>query len=126
MDLLRHRDVLLVAGIGEPDLMAAQLQRLEARVRLEALDDHHAYDELDAARLAKAVPVGGMAVTTAKDAVKLGPLWPGGDPALFVAALRVGFETGAETLDGLLDRIATAARSPRNPGAAGAPPARDS
>jgi tetraacyldisaccharide 4'-kinase len=125
LEVLRHRDVLVVAGIGEPDLVAAQLQRLEARIKLVALDDHHVYDELEAARLAAAVPPGGMAVTTAKDAVKLASLWPGGDPVLFVAALRVAVDAGAEALEVLLGRVATAARSPRNPGAAAAPSARD-
>jgi tetraacyldisaccharide-1-P 4'-kinase len=67
-----------------------------------------------------------VAVTTAKDAVKLVPLWPAGDAALLVAALRVEIETGAEALAALLDRVATATRSPTKPGAAVASPVSES
>jgi tetraacyldisaccharide-1-P 4'-kinase len=65
-------------------------------------------------------------VTTAKDAVKLGPLWPAGEAELLVAGLRVDVESGAEMLGRLLDRVATAARANRTPGAAAALPARES
>jgi tetraacyldisaccharide 4'-kinase len=125
LEIARNRDILAIAGIGDPDLFAAQLQRLGSRVRLVALDDHHAYDEVEAMHLARAVPSGGLAVTTAKDAVKLAPMWPGGDPVLFVATLRVAFDSGRETLDAMLNRVATAAQSTSYPEAAAAPPVRD-
>ncbi|MFI5207143.1 MAG: tetraacyldisaccharide 4'-kinase [Gemmatimonadales bacterium] len=123
---LSGREVLVVAGVGEPELVAEQVRSFGAEVRLLDLGDHHVYSASEAAGIAASVPRGGVAVTTAKDAVKLGPLWPAGEAELLVAGLRVQIETGAEVLDALLDRVATAARTNRTPGAAAALPARKS
>jgi tetraacyldisaccharide 4'-kinase len=118
---LRGRDVLVVAGVGEPELVAAQVRGHGAEVRLLDLSDHHVYSAAEAAGIAASVPKGGVAVTTAKDAVKLGPLWPAGEAELLIAGLRVQVESGTEVLDGLLDRVATAARTNRTSGAAALP-----
>ncbi len=123
---LSGRDVLVVAGVAEPELVAAQVKGLGAEVRLLDLGDHHVYSAAEAAGIAASVPKGGVAVTTAKDAVKLGPLWPAGEAELLIAGLRVQVEAGAEVLDALLDRVATAARTNRTSGAAAALPARKS
>jgi tetraacyldisaccharide 4'-kinase len=123
---LTGREVLVVAGVGEPDLVAAQVRGLGADVRLLELGDHHVYSAAEAAGIAASVPKGGVAVTTAKDAVKLGPLWPAGEAELLIAGLHVQVEVGAELLNALLDRVATAARTNRTPGVAAALPARES
>jgi tetraacyldisaccharide 4'-kinase len=79
------RDVLALAGIARPERFAASLRSLGARVRhAEYLDDHHAYDAGDLARVA-AWATRGLVVTTEKDLVKLGELTR--DPP--VLALRV-------------------------------------
>lgn len=122
---LSGRDVLVVAGVGEPELVAAQVKGFGAEVRLLDLGDHHVYSAAEAAGIAASVPKGGVAVTTAKDAVKLGPLWPAGEAELLIAGLRVQVEEGAEVLDALLERVATAARTNRTPGAAALLPARE-
>jgi tetraacyldisaccharide 4'-kinase len=109
-EMLKGREVLVVAGVGEPELVAEQLKGLGAEVQLLGLGDHHAYTAAEAAGIAASVPKGGLAVTTAKDAVKLGPLWPAGEAELLVAGLVVQVESGAETMNSLLDRVATAAR----------------
>jgi len=126
LESLAGREALVVAGVGEPELVAAQVGGLGADVRLLDLGDHHVYSAAEAAGIAAAVPKGGVAVTTSKDAVKLGPLWPAGDAELLIAGLRVEIEAGAELLAALLDRVATAARANRTPGAAAALPARAS
>jgi tetraacyldisaccharide 4'-kinase len=118
---LSGRDVLVVAGVGEPELVAEQVKSCGAQVQLLDLGDHHAYSAAEAAGIAASVPKGGVAVTTAKDAVKLGPLWPAGEAELLVASLRVEIEEGAEVLSALLDRVATAARTNRTPAAVALP-----
>lgn len=119
------RTVLAVCGIAEPELFATQLVRAGATVRIMAFGDHHAYDASDVRAIAQAAAPGSLVVTTAKDAVKLGPLWPADGPACRVAALAVRVTSGAETLGALLDRVAGATRRAFNTEAA-EPPSRDS
>lgn len=119
------REVLAVCGIGEPELFAAQLGRAGAAVRLMAFGDHHAYDASDVRAIAQAAGAGLLVVTTAKDAVKLGPLWPSDGRECLVAVLAVRLTSGAETLGALLDRVAGTTRRELNPEAA-EPPSRDS
>ena len=123
---LYGREVLLVAGVAEPQLLAEQLRGLGAYVRPLDLGDHHAYRAGEGEALAGQVPPGGVVVTTAKDAVKLAPLWPASAAPLLVATLQVAIESGAQALEQVLDRVATAARQQRTRGAAAASPARTS
>ncbi len=125
VESLRGRDLVAVAGIGEPDMFAAAFERKGARVRLLAFGDHHAYTADEVAWIVKSMPRDGVAITTAKDAVKLAPLWPAGATACLVARLRVTITAGADRLGELLDRAATAARR-KNPGTAAAPSVRES
>ncbi len=108
---LRGRDVVAVAGVGEPDLFAIPFERLGARVRLLPFADHHAYSDPDVAWIIGQLPHGGVLLTTAKDAVKLAPRWPVGGPEVLVARLRVTITAGAPALAQLLDRAAGAARA---------------
>ena len=104
-DTLKGRDVVAVAGIGEPDLFAVPFERLGARVRLVPFPDHHAYTAADVAAILRMMPVNGVIVTTAKDAVKLQPLWPAHGPECLVARLAVTITAGAPELDLLLERV---------------------
>jgi tetraacyldisaccharide 4'-kinase len=122
---LRGRDVMAVAGVGEPDLFAVPFERLGARVRLVSFGDHHAYTAEDAAWIVATMPRDGVLVTTAKDAVKLASLWPAGGPECLVARLRVSITAGADALAELIDRAATRARH-GNPGTTAVPSARES
>ena len=122
---LAQRDVLAIAGIGEPETLAVPYERIGARVRLVPFADHHAWTAADVAAVLREVPAGGVVLTTAKDAVKLLPLWPEAGPECLVAALQVTITAGADALDELLNRAVTAARR-TNPGTAGAPSVRES
>lgn len=122
--MLAGRDIMAVSGIGEPGLFAEQLRRLGARVSPVVYGDHHAYAPADLQQLVR-LANGRWVVTTAKDAVKLGPLWGPSWPPCYVARLGVRIESGEDELDSLLDRVATAART-SNPGAAAASPVRES
>jgi tetraacyldisaccharide 4'-kinase len=123
--VLKNRDVVAVAGIGEPETLAVPMERLGARVRLLSFGDHHAYTADEVAWIIRTLPLGGVVVTTAKDAVKLAPLWPVDGPECLVAKLEVTITAGAQALEDLLERAATAARR-KNPGTAAAPSARES
>lgn len=122
---LKDRDVVAVAGIGEPETLAVPFERMGARVRLLSFGDHHAYTAAEVAGIISTLPQGGVVLTTAKDAVKLGPLWPEHGPPCLVARLDVSITAGAQALDELLERAATAARR-TNPGTAAAPSVRES
>jgi len=104
LDALRGRDVLAVAGVGEPDAFRLQLGQLGAGVRLAAFRDHHRYTAADVAALAARVPAGGLVVCTLKDAVKLAALWPPSSPLWYVSQHLV-VDEGAEHLNHLLDRV---------------------
>jgi tetraacyldisaccharide 4'-kinase len=108
---LKGRDVVAVVGIGEPELFAVPFERLGARVRLLSFGDHHAYTASEVAWIISTLPKGGVVLTTAKDAVKLLPLWPRGRAECLVVRLGVTITTGATALGELLDRVATAART---------------
>jgi tetraacyldisaccharide 4'-kinase len=110
---LRAADVLAVAGVGDPDAFASQLAAAGAAIELARFRDHHAYTPADAAALADRAGRRGagarLIVTTLKDAVKLGPLWPRGAPPLWYVSQRVTVERGADALAARLDAVARAA-----------------
>lgn len=103
------RPVLGICGVGDPAAFAAQLAAAGADVTLRAFPDHHAYSPADIAELAAAAAAaagrGGMAVCTLKDAVKLSPRWPSGEPGLSFLSQQVIVEAGHTTLDLLLDTL---------------------
>lgn len=106
LDRLRGTQVVAIAAIGEPDLFRAQLESLGARVALRPFRDHHAYSADEIAELAAAVPVGGMAVCTLKDAVKLAGRWPGPNRLWYVSQQLV-VDQGVEEVNRLLERVIT-------------------
>jgi len=119
---LAGRGILAVCGIAEPELFEAQLAGAGARVRLMAFGDHHAYDVTDARRIVREAGGSLAIVTTAKDAVKLGRLWPDGGPACWIAVLAARVTSGGDALAALLDRVASATRTTLSPQAAAPPP----
>ena len=85
-----------VAGIGQPDAFFDPLRDrgIELTAAL-AFRDHHDYGAEDVAEIRRAAGSGPV-LTTAKDAVKLGPLLP--DTEVWVLDLRVVFEEGRDAL----------------------------
>jgi tetraacyldisaccharide 4'-kinase len=113
-DSLRGRPVLLVSGIGNPAAFESAAQRHGWQtVASWRFPDHHRYTPAQAERLAGAAARrGAVAVMTAKDAVKLGGLWPHSAPAF---VLEVGSRVRAEDqgiLDAALERALRAAGTP--------------
>lgn len=104
---LRGRAVLAIAAVGEPELFAAQLAQLGARVTLESFRDHHAFTARDAERLSRAVPAEGLAVCTLKDAVKLRSWWPPRSRLWYVSQQLV-VEYGELELERVIERLLAA------------------
>jgi tetraacyldisaccharide 4'-kinase len=87
--------VLGAAGIARPERFRATLAQTGARVLdFVPYPDHMAYTAADAAALGdRARAAGAEAVAvTAKDAVKLGALWPAGAPPLRVVEVALVFD----------------------------------
>ena len=104
--------VLAIAGVGDPASFFDQLERVGARVTRASFGDHHAYTARDVADLARRAVSHKYVVTTAKDAVKLGLLWPANAPALWYVSQAVAVSDGASLLDAALRR-ALSRRSPQ-------------
>jgi tetraacyldisaccharide 4'-kinase len=100
-DSLAGRRVLAITGIGNPAAFHAQLGARGAVVEPVAFRDHHRFSREDAVMLASRAANVDLAVCTLKDAVKLGPLWPGPTPLWYVSQ-RVDVESGADALDAVL------------------------
>lgn len=77
-------EVVLASGIGNPLGFELDARDLGWRVRASLrFRDHHHYTAADAAAIAVHA-AGATMVVTAKDAVKLAPLWPAGAPPCLV------------------------------------------
>jgi tetraacyldisaccharide 4'-kinase len=86
---LRDRDVLAIAGVGNPAAFGDQLSAMGARVTLIPFKDHHPFSRDDALDLARRAEGKDFVVCTLKDAVKLGPLWPRAAPTLWYVSQRI-------------------------------------
>jgi tetraacyldisaccharide 4'-kinase len=92
---LADAPVVGAAGIARPERFRATLAETGARiVDFVPYPDHAAFTAAHAADLcARARAAGAEAVAvTAKDAVKLGPLWPADAPPLRVVEVELGFD----------------------------------
>ena len=98
IDAVRGESVLLVSGIGNPQAFVEQLVARGAHVAPRAFSDHHRFTEAEAAALAVEGRRFDRVICTLKDAVKLGPLWPGPSPLWYVSQ-RVVVERGADAVD---------------------------
>jgi len=92
-EVLQQKRVVAFAGIGNPESFRALLMRAGCNVvATRWFGDHHAYSAADIAEIAKlAGEHGAMAITTAKDAVKI-PI----DFEMLVADLRLAFANDDE------------------------------
>jgi len=120
IDALKGQSVLAIAAIGDPDAFAAQLNALGARVTTEAFRDHYRYSTADAMTLAEKATRYDLVVCTLKDAVKLGPLWPGPSPLWYVSQ-RVTVERGGDAIDAVLSTTLAARSASTHPGRPGPP-----
>lgn len=100
--------VLVVAAVGDPDALAAQLRAVGARVRMPRFADHHRFTTPEAAALAETVAPGERVVCTLKDAVKLTPLWPRAAAPILYVSQRVHPEEGGDAVDAALARLVEA------------------
>jgi tetraacyldisaccharide-1-P 4'-kinase len=96
-------DVLMVAGLADPELFAAGVRATGIDVGTElTFGDHHEYDANDAARIIRA-SAGRPVVTSAKDWIKLSRLI---DPdRLWVLTQEMIIEEGEALLDAALARV---------------------
>lgn len=104
---LRATSVLAISAIGDPKAFEMQLASCGATVESIAFRDHHRFTKDEADRLAARAVHHDRIVCTLKDAVKLGPLWPGPSPLWYVSQ-RVDVESGAGALDDVLTTVLTA------------------
>jgi tetraacyldisaccharide 4'-kinase len=90
VDALCGERVLAFSGIADHSAFHQTLDQLGLALRGEvAFGDHHAYSPASIAELARRMRERPSAVvTTEKDLVKVGPLWPADAPPLY--ALRIG------------------------------------
>ena len=124
IDALRGESVLAISAIGDPAAFEAQLMAQGAAVTPARFRDHHRFTASDAESLAKRANRYDRAACTLKDAVKLGPLWPGPSPLWYVSQ-RVVVERGDDAVDGVLETTLRARSASTQPGRPGLPGPRD-
>ena len=124
IDALRGESVLAISAIGDPAAFDAQLMTHGAVVTPVRFRDHHRFTLSDAGSLSMAAKRYDRAVCTLKDAVKLGPLWPGPSPLWYVSQ-RVVVERGDDAVDGVLQTTLLARSASTQPGRPGLPGPRD-
>jgi tetraacyldisaccharide 4'-kinase len=98
---LRGQSVLAVSAIGDPAAFVAQLEAFGAAVGSISFRDNHRFTAAEAATLARSAERYDRVVCTLKDAVKLGPLWPGPSPLWYVSQ-RVVVERGGGAFDAVI------------------------
>lgn len=109
LDALAGKVVLAISAIGDPRAFEGQLRDTGARVATRTFADHHAFSQADVRQLSYDATGADFAVSTLKDAVKLGPVWPPSAPPLWYLSQTVRIEMGAEALDGLARNLAALA-----------------
>jgi tetraacyldisaccharide 4'-kinase len=118
LDTLRGARVRLIAAVGDPGALQAQIEGEGATVDPRFFPDHHAFTEREIAELAAGAGPDTLILCTLKDAVKIAPGWPRAAPALWYVSQRVIVEDGLDQLSRSI-RIVLRARS-SDPDAAGA------
>lgn len=124
IDALRGESVFAISAIGDPAAFDAQLTAHGAVVTPARFRDHHRFTIGDAESLAATAKRYDRAVCTLKDAVKLGPLWPGQSPLWYVSQ-RVVVERGDDAVDAILETTLRARSASTQPGRPGLPGPRD-
>jgi tetraacyldisaccharide 4'-kinase len=102
---LRGARVIVIAAIGDPAALLAQLEGEGATVRARIFADHHAFTREEVVRIASDVRSGELVICTLKDAVKIASWWPRAAPALWYVSQRVEVEEGLQSLHGSLEAV---------------------
>jgi tetraacyldisaccharide 4'-kinase len=110
LERLRGERLLVVAGVGDPHALHAQLRALDAHIDLLRFADHRHYSRADVRRIVDRAASSDRVLCTLKDAVKLRELWPRQAPLLWYFSLRVEVEHGMPLIDDLLGRLLGARR----------------
>lgn len=105
VSVLSGMKILAVSAVGDPDSFRRQLNLLGAAVTPISYRDHHSFSTEDVARITKESKDYDIIVCTLKDAVKLRSLWPASAPALWYVSQSLDVETGAASIDNLLERF---------------------
>jgi len=107
------RTLLAVCGVADPRPFLTHVRRCGDVARAFALRDHAAYGPGRVRRLVRAAESARVdyVVTTAKDAVKLGPVWPAAAPPVLVAQLAVRWVAGEADVTRALDACVQAHRA---------------
>ncbi len=108
---LRGARVLAVSGIGDPGAFAAQLRGLGFEPVPMVFADHHGFSADDVRAIVQRARGLDAVVCTLKDAVKLGPLWPGPECPLWYLSQSVIPRDGAEFLDDVIQSVLLARRN---------------
>ena len=120
IDALRGEAVLAISAIGDPAAFVAQLSARGAVVTSAPFRDHHQFTTADAEVLAEKARRYDRVVCTLKDAVKLGPLWPGPSPLWYVSQ-RVVVERGEDAMESVLATTLLARSASTHTGRPGLP-----
>ena len=107
------RVLLPVCGIADPEPFIAHARAVGEVPRVCVFRDHAAFGPGRVRRLVRAAESARVdyVVTTAKDAVKLGPVWPAHAPPVLVAQLAVRWVAGESDVTRLLDACLRASRA---------------
>lgn len=89
-------NVVVAAGIADPDSFADQCRAMGAKVRLVRWNDHQRLTDRDLRQLAFLGRRMDFVVVTEKDAVKMRERWPDGGNEPVVAELDVAWERGGD------------------------------
>lgn len=109
---LRGRALVLVTAIADHDAFRRQMEAAGAMVQHHLVyPDHFTFSSDDVSHIvARAAPSVDL-VCTLKDAVKLGPLWPREQAALWYVSQTVVVEQGAEILENAVTQVLAARRA---------------
>ncbi len=108
---LRGANVRLVAAVGDPNALRVQIEAQGAIVDGHFFPDHHAFTDVEVARLASGLAADTVVLCTLKDAVKIAPRWPRAGPALWYVSQRVIVEDGADHLSRSIRSVLSARSS---------------
>ncbi len=111
LDAWQGARVLAVSGIGDPASFAVQLVRLGLQPVARVFPDHHAFTADDVSGIVQEAVGFDAVVCTLKDAVKLGPVWPGSACPLWYLSQSVVPRDGADVLDAVVQSVLQARRN---------------
>ncbi len=112
----RGRKVLAVSGIGDPAAFLLQLTERGIHTTPMTFADHFAFGDDAVRRVVKAAAGCDAVVCTLKDAVKLGPKWPGSAPPLWYLSQSVVPRDSSDALDAVVQSVLEARRKgPESP-----------